>query len=142
MAYYPKPTPPNRSTRKPSGKAKPAFKRYPSKEDASGRMSQPKPSGKRVKPFKPGDKGGVGATVPKPAKYTGPRPTRTAPSKGGQKKLMPTKPESKKGLRDIATDAFRAATYFPYGMIADAMKPSKPKAVANFGKKYARKRKK
>ena len=143
MAKYIPPKPPMRGQRKPVGAAKPAVKKYPSKEDASGRMSQPKSNGKRVKPFKPGDKGGVGAAVPKPEKYIGPRPTRTAPSKGGQKRTMPKLSENRKSLRDIAGDAFKAATYFPYGMIADAVKPSKkPKAVANFEKKYPRKRKK
>ena len=94
MAYYPKPTPPNRSTRKtlPLVKARPAVKKFPSKEDASGRMSQPKPSRRRIKPFKPGNKGGMGAAVPRPAKYIGPEPRRTRPTAGGTpkaKKMVP-----------------------------------------------------
>lgn len=140
MAKYIPPKPPKRGQGGFSGKGKPAVRKRPSKEDASGRMSQPKPNGKRVKPAKPVAPSDRPAK--KPAFYVGPKPTNARPQKSGGKKSMPSA-EKKKSLRDIAGDAFKAATYFPYGMIADAVKPStKSRAVASFSQKYPRKRKK
>lgn len=74
-------------------RAKPAVKKYPSKEDASGRMSQQKPNlrGKMIKPAKPGAKSGA---VQKPYKMV-PAVKPAAKGKRPVRKIAAVKPKRK-----------------------------------------------
>lgn len=72
---------------------KPAVKKYPSKVDASGRMSQPKPSGKTTKPAKPGAKSGA---VKKPYKMV---PAVKPTPKAKSRKMVPAVKPKRKGVK-------------------------------------------
>lgn len=72
---------------------RPAVKEYPPKVDASGRMSQPKPSGKTTKPAKPGAKSGA---VKKPYKMV---PAVKPTPKAKSRKMVPAVKPKRKGVK-------------------------------------------
>lgn len=83
---------------------KPAVRKYPSKGDASGRMSQQKPNlrDKMIKPAKPAKPGAKSGATKKPAKYVGPEPRRARPAAGGtpkSKKMVPAVKPKRKGVK-------------------------------------------